>query len=256
MATSIDIDGLKTFVETRGSGEQTIVLLHGGLGNSDDLLDSIGRGLEGRFRLIAFDRPGHGYTADTGGPFHYDDMATHAIKLLERLDFSPRAHLVGWSDGGIVAMLVALRQPDLVDRLVLIGVNFHVDAVQLPESTDDAAPPVLRERYAQRSPDGADHFDVVVQKFLAMATTEPTLTVDDLARLGTPTLVLVGDDDAVDLGHTMSLYDALPAGRLCVVPGASHLVVIEQAPLVARIIEDFLTGPEPPDTMAPMRRAR
>lgn len=68
--------------------------------------------------------------------------------------------------------------------------------------------------------------------------------------------MLVGDDDAVGLGHTISLYKALQAGRLCVVPGASHLVVIEQAQLVARIIEDFLMGPEPPETVAPIRRAR
>ncbi len=183
-------------------------------------------------------------------------MATHAIRLLERLDLSAAPHLVGWSDGGIVALLVALRRPDLVDRLVLIGVNFHAEAVHLPSSVEEAAPPVLRERYAARSPDGGEHFDVVVEKFMAMANTEPTLTVDDLARLGTPTLVLVGDDDAVDLGHTVALYEALPAGRLCVVPGASHLVVIEQAQLVAQLIEGFLTGPEPPETMAPVRRAR
>ncbi len=86
MATFIDIDGVSTWTETRGSGERTLVLLHGGLGNSDDLLDSIGAAdLVGSFRVVAFDRRGHGYTADTDEPFHYDDMATHAIKVLEHL---------------------------------------------------------------------------------------------------------------------------------------------------------------------------
>lgn len=255
MATRIDIDGLRTWTETRGIGDRTVVLLHGGLGNSDDLLGSIGPGLEQRFRVVAFDRRGHGYTADTDEPFHYDDMATHAIAVLERLGESSTVHLVGWSDGGIVALLVALRRPDLVDRLVLIGANFHFDGVHELDMGGDA-PSGMVEGYAQRSPDGADHFPAVVQKFMAMVTSEPTLTTADLGRLTKPTLVLVGDDDLVRLDHTVALYEALPAGRLCVVPGASHLVVLERPRLLAEIITDFLLGPEPPETFLPIRRAR
>ncbi|KRE21870.1 alpha/beta fold hydrolase [Agromyces sp. Soil535] len=256
MVARIDIDGVSTWTETRGSGEHTVVLLHGGLGNSDDLLDSIGSELAGSFRLIAFDRRGHGYTADTDAPFHYDDMATHAIKVIEQLDAASKVHLVGWSDGGIVAMLVALRRPDIVDRLVLIGANFHFEGVHELDLGEDSAPSILLEGYAKRSPDGAGHFPVVAEKFMAMVTTEPTLTSDDLARIEHPTLVLVGDDDVVRLDHAVALYEALPAGRLCVVPGASHAVVLERPQFVAGIITDFLLGPEPPETILPIRRAR
>ena len=76
------------------------------------------------YRVVAFDRRGHGRTGDTEAPFHYDDMATETVSVLEQVVGGP-AHLVGWSDGGIIAMLVALRHPDLVRRLVLIGANFH-----------------------------------------------------------------------------------------------------------------------------------
>ena len=255
MATRIDIDGVNTWTETRGSGGTTVVVLHGGLGNSDDLLDSICAGLEQRYRLIAFDRRGHGYTADTDEPFHYDEMATHAIKVLERLDAPPKAHFVGWSDGGVVAMLVALRRPDLVDRLVLIGTNFHFKGIHDVDPGGDAPSPEQLEGYAKRSPDGAEHYPIVAQKFRDMITTEPTLTTEDLARLRHPTLVLVGDDDLVRLDHTVALYEALPAGRLCVVPGTSHAVVLEDPQLVAAIIEDFLLGSEPPETLLPIRRA-
>lgn len=268
MATRIDIDGLSTWVELRGHGDATVVLLHGGLSNSDDLLDSIGGELEDRFRLIAFDRRGHGYTPDTEQPFHYDDMATHAIAVLERFagvtdaasetsaatDAAPPVHLVGWSDGGIVAMLVALRRPDLVDRLVLIGVNFHVDGLNEFDTSDDPSGGAMHEAYAKRSPDGAAHFAVVAEKFMAMATTEPTLTPAELGALRHPTLVLVGDDDLVRLDHTVALYEALPAGRLCVIPGASHAVVLEHTRLVAEVIAGFLISPDPPETMVPVRR--
>lgn len=256
MAAYLDIDGVNTWTETRGSGEQTVVLLHGGLGNSDQLFDAIGSGFEPGYRVVGFDRRGHGYTADTEEPFHYDDMATHAIKVLERLDAS-KAHLVGWSDGGIVAMLVALRRPDLVDRLVLIGTNIHFEGlVELDLGGDSPVGDAMLEAYAARSPDGADHFPVVAEKYLAMVTTEPDMATADLARLEHPTLLLVGDDDLVRLDHTVALYHALPAGRLCVVPGASHAVVIEHPQLVSTIIRDFLQGPEPPETFLPVRRAR
>jgi pimeloyl-ACP methyl ester carboxylesterase len=253
----INIDGLSTWTDTRGSGENTVVLLHGGLGNSDQLFDSIGSDLEQDFRVVAFDRRGHGYTADTEEPFHYDEMATHAIKVLEHLDAPSKVHLVGWSDGGIVAMLVALRRPDLVDRLVLIGTNFHFDGIHAPDPGDDSpVGDVMLEAYAERSPDGADHFPVVAEKFTAMITTEPTLAAGDVAQLELPTLVLVGDDDMVRLDHTVALYEALPAGRLCVIPGASHAVVIEHPQLVAAIITDFLQSPETPETFIPLRRAK
>lgn len=269
MATRIDVDGVNTWTEVRGSGDATVVLLHGGLSNSDDLLDSIGVGLEAHFRLIAFDRRGHGYTHDTEAPFHYDDMATHAIGVLEHFaasksaldessvtDAAPPVHLVGWSDGGIVALLVALRRPDLVDRLVLIGANFHFDGLHEFDAGDDPSGGTMSEAYASRSPDGAEHFPIVAEKFMAMVTTEPTLTPAELGALRHPTLVIVGDDDMVRLDHTVALYEALPAGRLCVVPGASHAVVLERPQLVTEIVADFLMSPEPPQTLVPIRRRR
>lgn len=90
-------------------------------------------------------------------------------------------------------------------------------------------------------------------KLLRMWRSSPTLTTDDLRRLEAPTLVLVGDDDAVAIGHTIALYEALPAGQLAVVPGASHLVPIEKADLVNRLLMEFLDDGAIA-SMLPMRR--
>ncbi|WP_350348896.1 alpha/beta hydrolase [Agromyces sp. G08B096] len=257
MGGHTDVDGLDTWIDVRGSGERTVVLLHGGMGNSDDLLDSIGPRLEDRFRLVAFDRRGHGRTRDTDEPFHYDDMATHTIAVLERPEIAAAAtgvDLVGWSDGAIVAMLVAIRRPDLVDRLVLIGGNFHYDGVHELDSSGEPEQSPLYEGYAARSPDGPDHYRAVAEKWMTLITTEPTLTTADLARIDHPALVLAGDDDLVKLAHTVELFEALPAGRLCILPGTSHLVPFERAELVASVIADFLEGPAEPATMLPVRR--
>ncbi len=181
-------------------------------------------------------------------------MATETISVLEQV-VGGQAHLVGWSDGGIVALLVALRRPDLVGRLVAIGANFHHDGIlPLDFPPDSPVVAMMAQNYGERSPDGAEHFGVVAGKFLTMASTEPTLTVDDLKQIATPTLVMVGDDDVITLGHTCALYESLPAGQLSVVSGASHALPLERPDETARIILGFLTSDVPPVTIMPVRR--
>jgi pimeloyl-ACP methyl ester carboxylesterase len=251
----IEIGGHPTWVDERGDGAETVLLLHGGMSNSDLLLDVLGDPLAEHYRVVAFDRRGHGYTADTPAAFHYEDMATETIGVLERV-VGGRSHLVGWSDGGIVALFVAMRRPELVDRMVLIGTNFHHDGVlPLELSEDSPVAAQLLEAYAARSPDGPDHFGVLFEKFLAMATTEPTLSAGDIAAITAPTLVMVGDDDLPRLAHTCELYETLPAGQLCVIPAASHTLPIERPADVARNVVGFLAAQLPPATLMPIRRA-
>ena len=250
----IDVAGHSTWIYDSGSGEPTIVILHGGLGNSDELLDTIGPSIGENHRVVAFDRRGHGRTADTEAPFHYDDMVTETIAVLDQLIDGP-AVLVGWSDGGIIALLLSMRRPDLVSRQVVIGANYHFNGLRpLDFDPDSPVSAMMASAYTERSPDGKEHFDVVMAKAVAQFTTEPTLTVDDLATISTPTLVVVGDDDLVELSHTASLYEALPAGRLAIVPGTSHAVPLEAPSEVARLVLDFVVADDPPKTYLPSRR--
>lgn len=255
MGEYIDVNGHPTWFELSGSGDP-VLLLHGAFSNSDGLLGGFAR-LAEEYRLVAFDRRGHGRTADSDAPFHYDDMANETIAVLEHVDAA--AHLVGFSDGGIIALLVALTRPELVRSLVVIGTNYHVDGL-VPGVFDDVGPDselvaFTRPGYAERSPDGADHYPIVVAKTAAMLTSEPTLTTADLARVPMPALVLVGDDDAVLPTHTWSLYESLPASQLAVVPGTSHLLPYEKPDLVAQLVAEFLRTGGAVSTMMPLRRS-
>jgi pimeloyl-ACP methyl ester carboxylesterase len=248
--------GHETRRDTSSETAETVLLLHGGLSCSDELLAALEEPLSSAYAVVAFDRKGHGYTGDTDEAFHYDAMAEEVIGVIEHL--GTPVHLVGWSDGGIAALLASRRRPDLVRRQVLIGANFHHDGIvigDLDEDGDAALSGQMAQTYAQRSPDGIGHFPVVYAKFVAMARTEPTLTVADLGSVATPTLVLAGDDDMVSLEHTTALYLGLPQAQLAIVPGASHAVPVEKPDLVARLILDFLRGPVPPQTALPVRRA-
>ena len=252
MGERVEINGHPTWVDQRGSGDTTVVMMHGGLSNSDALED-LTNTLAEHYRVVAFDRRGHGRTADTDAPFHYDDMATEAIGVLEQVVGGP-AHVVGWSDGGNVGLLVAMRRPDLVHRMVVIGANFHFSGV-MPIHADQGFLDLLRPAYVERSPDGEEHFEAHLSKAMTMIETEPTLTADDLRTIPTPTLVLVGDDDLITLAHTTELYESLPAGQLAVVPGTSHVLPMERPDETARIILHFLQADLPPATFMPVRRS-
>jgi pimeloyl-ACP methyl ester carboxylesterase len=260
MGTYMQIGGHPTWVEDRGGEREPLLLLHGGFSNSDRFLEGVGRGLTDWYRVVAFDRRGHGYTADTDADFHYADMATETIRVLQDVVGGP-AHLVGWSDGGIVALLVAVARPDLVRKMVVIGSNYHADGViPVLEQGEGGEPAGFRNAlvgdYAERSPDGAEHFEVVFGKGLAMATSEPSMTTAELARISAPCLVMAGDDDMVLLPHTCSLFEALPRGQLAVVPATSHALPLEKPGVVVELVVDFLTAEEPPRTLLPIRRAR
>jgi len=247
-----DIGGHRTWFADSGGAGEPVLLLHGGLSDSELLLEPLEPALADRYRILAFDRRGHGRTADTEAAFHYDDMATETVAAIDKL-IGDRAHLVGWSDGAIVALLVALRRPELIHSLVLIGANYHFEG-NVPTEPGGSGFKIIKERYAERSPDGADHFAVVFKKSLAMFATEPTLITDDLRRITAPALVMVGDDDLMTLTHTASLYESLPHGHLAVVPGTSHAVILEKPEYVGQLIRDFLSAPGTPETYFPVRR--
>lgn len=244
--------GHQTWASIGSEKDEKVLLLHGGLSNSEALLDTVGQLLGASYRVAAFDRRGHGRTADTSEPFHYATMVDETIAFLEHL--GGPAHLIGWSDGGNVGLLVALRRPDLVGRLVVIGSNYHHDGLR-PLGPQDQLFAMQTASYAERSPDGADHFDEVLGKTLTMWESEPQLTVDDLRRVAVPVLVMVGDDDAIELSHTCSLYESIPGAQLAVVPGTSHALPIEQPDETVRIIERFLRAELPPTTIMPIGRA-
>jgi pimeloyl-ACP methyl ester carboxylesterase len=235
----------------RGDGPP-FVLLHPG-GTDSRALDPLAGELAGRYRVLTPEQRAHGHTPDPGGPLSYATMAGDTIAFLEREAQAP-VHLLGYSDGAVVALAVALRRPDLVRDLVVAAGVHHRSGwapgvlegpVQVPDFMVDA--------YAEVSPDGREHYGQVVEKLRRMHAAEPAFTAADLAELDVPVLILLGDDDEVRLEHAVAMYRALPQAELAVVPHASHGVLVEKPGLCARLITDF-HATDKPETVAPIRR--
>ncbi len=252
--TTVLLRGHPTWVTVGRTRGDDVVLLHGGLSSSASLRRSVGRRLASSYRVSAFDRRGHGRTADTDQPFHYDDMADETVAFLEWLGRA--AHVVGHSDGAIVGLLVALRRPDLIRRLVAVGANANpAGLVALePMALDGPGFDAWAADFGASSPDGAAHARVVAAKAQRLFASEPNISLDELADLRVPTLLVSGDDDTTRLEHTVELYGAIRDAQLAVVAGASHAVLKEYPGEVTALIRRFLEGPVPPVTLQPVRR--
>jgi pimeloyl-ACP methyl ester carboxylesterase len=256
MGTLTDIRGAATWYATHGSGE-ALVYLHGGFSDAREL-DRTLPAYTAHFRVLTPERRGHGRTPDIDGAYSFPGFADDTVAFLEEVVGGP-ADLVGYSDGATTALHVALGRPDLVRRLVLISGQFHVDGLQPgvldgPDAVGELVASPLAATYGELSPDGPDHFPVVAAKVVELARTGPTLAADQLAGVAARTLVVSGDDDVVQLEHTLQLYHGIPDSELAVVPGTSHLLLEEKPELVTRLVLDFLTT-EPVPTIAPIRRA-
>lgn len=252
MADYIDLNGVNTWYDQRGDGEP-LALLHPGGADARAWGPNIDA-LAARFAVFTPERRGHGRTADVEGPITYELMAQDTIAFLEQVVAAP-AHLVGCSGGAIVALLVALRRPDLARRVILISGVFHRDG-WTPAAIDPEAEPhqALAQGYAQLSPDGPDHYPVVYAKLARMSWAQPTLDAGDLRALASRTMVIVADDDEVKLEHATAMYRAIPDAELAVIPGTSHGLLHEKPALCNAIMLDFLTT-DPIPTIAPIRRA-
>jgi pimeloyl-ACP methyl ester carboxylesterase len=239
MSAYVQLGVVRTYYEEDGEGEP-LVMLHPGHADSRAFEPNL-PGLARRFRVYRPDRRGHGRTPDVDGPISYELMARDTIAFIERVVGGP-AYVVGHSDGAPVGLLVALRRPDLVRRLVFAAGVFHHDgwipgAIELDEETNA----FFVDYYGAVSPDGPEHFPVVAERLHRMHVEEPALTPADLARIPTLTLVMVAESDEMPLEHTLRLYDGLPDAQLAVVPGTGHGLLAEKPELCNAIIVDFLT---------------
>jgi pimeloyl-ACP methyl ester carboxylesterase len=257
----VELPSVKTWYEVEGEGDP-LLLLHGGL-CTNALWEPQRRQFAATYQLYLPERRGHGHSPDVDGPLSYYDMANDTAEFIEQVVDEP-AHLVGWSDGGIVALLVAISHPQLVWKIVTIGANFKpLDPEgelgrylhEFPPHPDPRLQPEFVANYEAVSPDGPDHWPVISAKVFDMFAREPNISLDDLGRIAAPTLVLVGDDDLIKFEHTLALYHAIPSAELAVVPGTSHRLLRENPELTNRIILDFLSN-DPAPTLVPVRRAQ
>jgi pimeloyl-ACP methyl ester carboxylesterase len=243
MPPYVDLGDVQGYAEVHGSGEP-LLLLHGGFCSIETWAGQI-PALAEHYEVHAPERPGNGRSADRPGPVSFDHMVRDSLAYLDAAGLES-AHVVGFSDGAITGLLLALEHPERVRSLVSISANLDPSIFDEDEEEDDgesgAAPGEsdLRAAYARLSPDGPEHAEVVLDKLLRMWRAEPNIPVESLARISAPTLVLAGDRDSIPTGHTIEIARGIPGAELCIVPHAGHMVIEQHPDVVNRHILEFL----------------
>jgi pimeloyl-ACP methyl ester carboxylesterase len=232
-----DANGVSIYYETYGAGPPVLVL-HGGFGSIEGMSYQI-KALARSHLVIAPDSRGHGRSTDSDAPLSYSLMSDDMSKLLDHLQIK-RADVVGWSDGGIIALDLAMRHPEHVGMLVAISANYDVEGGAESPVADSETPPVpLRYRFL--SPDRA-HWPAFYHKVVTMWQTQPNYTLGDLGRIKAPALIMAGEFDIIKREHTAQLAKAIPGSQEVIIEGATHLVTIEKPEIVNSHILTFLSG--------------
>ncbi|HEY2686040.1 MAG TPA: alpha/beta hydrolase [Steroidobacteraceae bacterium] len=223
------IHGHRIYYAVHGNGP-TLVLLHGG-GDSGEhsferQLDFLSEG----HRIVAPDQVGQGRTPDVPGPLSYTAMMEDTAELLKELKLS-HVDLVGFSDGGILGLMLAIRHPELVRRLIVSGVNIAPEGLN-PEDLED-----LR---ANQIPKPRTIDEKLSQLWLT-SPNDSELSLQLLTKISQPVLVISGDRDAITLEHTLTIFHALPNAQLCVLPGTDHATFSHRSEWLNPMIGAFLS---------------
>src|SRR5919107_2180706 len=218
-----EVNGLNMYYETHGSG-QPLVLLHGAY-MTIDLMGEIAPALAGSRQLIAVELQGHGRTADIDRPLSYELMADDIAALLRHLAIE-KADVFGYSMGGGVALQVAIRNPEVVRKLVVASASYTSDGMhpELLEMIPTLTPEVfagspIEEAYLRIAPN-PDDFPRLVAKMKRLDMQPFAWPPEDIRGIAAPTLLIVGDSDAIRLEHAVELFRLLGGGVIGDLAGA------------------------------------
>ena len=187
---------------------------------------------------------GDGRTADAvNRSFHYHDMAEDTVELMRQLEIES-AVVVGFSDGGIIGLDMAIHHPERVAKLVVSGANSRTDGytsenLEWVRTFNPDDEPVT-DAYGHLSPDGADHWPTFLGRLRPMWATEPNFTRAEMQSIEAPTLIIVGDGDIVRPEHAVEMFRMIPDSQLCVVPHAGHGVMPKET--ILTFLQEAPTG--------------
>ncbi len=235
------VNGIRIWYATFGpDGGEPVILLHGGLANANYWGNQV-RALATHYRVVVMDSRGHGRSTRNAEPYGYDLMASDVVALMDFLKL-PKAAIVGWSDGAIIGLDIAMHHPERVAKLFAFAANSDPSGV-----ADIAHSPVFNgfigraeQEYQKLSPTPTEY-----KAFLAQITrmweTQPNWTADDLKKIAVPSWIVDADhDEAIKRENTEFIAASIPDAGLLLQPEVSHFSFIQDAEQFTADVEHFL----------------
>jgi pimeloyl-ACP methyl ester carboxylesterase len=237
-----NVNGISIYYAVYGQGP-AVILLHGGLANADYWGNQI-KALMPRRTVIVMDSRGHGRSTRDTRPYGYDLMADDVVALLDFLNV-PKADVVGWSDGGILGLDLAIRHKERVGRVFAFAANTVPSGVK-----DDVEKNPTFAAFIKRAGDEyrahsatPNEYDAFVEQISKMWASEPNWTDAQLQAISAPVLVVDGDhDEAIKREHTEYIAATVPHAGLLILPNASHFAFLQDPELFNFAMLHFLDG--------------
>jgi pimeloyl-ACP methyl ester carboxylesterase len=247
-----EVNGLKMYYEIHGSGKP-LVLLHGAFGTVEGWATVLPTLAKTR-QVIVVELQGHGHTADLDRPLTYEQMAEDTAQLLKQLKIT-KADIFGYSMGGTVALGVAIRYPELVGKLAILGSStsspkdvFEPENYKQYQSiSTDFAPKVLKDPYDRAAPDPT-RWPILVTKIKNLGRDFKGYSAAEVKSIKAQTLIMQGDRDGIRPEHAVEMYRLIPNAQLALFSGGDHFILFTAPDRVLSTLTPFLDGvtPEPP----------
>ena len=230
-------DGVTLYYETYGSG-RPLLLVHGNGFSIGSLAAQIAF-FRDRYQVIAMDSRDHGRSSDSDAPLTYEAMTDDLAALIGHLRLDS-VDVIGWSDGGVEALLLGIRHPGMVRKLVAMAANLRPGPDALYPESEELIRTMISSMpdSVRNTPEGRRGLKVT-----GMMLTEPSIDPAMLGRISAPTLVLAGDHDVIRLEHTLEIFNHLPNGQLAVFPNSTHMVPYDDPATFNATIARFLDTP-------------
>lgn len=220
------VNGIKIWYAAFGRGAP-VILLHGGLANSN-YWGKLVPALAQRYRVIVMDSRGHGRSSRDEKPYGYDLMASDVVALMDYLKID-KAALIGWSDGAIIGLDIAMHHPERLTKLFAFAANSDPSAVKDVEHDPVFSAFIARARseYEKLSPTPKE-YDAFLKQITKMWDSEPHWTAADLAAIKVPTWIVDADhDEAIKRDNTLFMADSIPGSGLLIQPEVSHFSFLQ-----------------------------
>ncbi|MBY2932671.1 alpha/beta fold hydrolase [Rhizobium brockwellii] len=237
-----EVNDIKMYYAEYGKGDP-ILFIHGGLGNAEVWGHQVADFAKDHLVIVA-DSRGHGRSTRSQQPFGYDLMTSDYVALLDYLKID-KVTLVGWSDGGIIGIDMAMKHPEKLTRVIAQAANVTTDGVKadvMNNKTFNDYINVAGDYYRKLSPT-PNEYDAFVTQISEMWATQPAWTAADLGKIAVPITLAIGDhDEAVKLDHTEMMAKDIPGAKLVILKNASHFAMLQDPTGYDAMIRDAMAG--------------
>ncbi|MDB5159121.1 MAG: Pimeloyl-ACP methyl ester carboxylesterase [Mucilaginibacter sp.] len=217
------VNGINMYYEVYGNGDMPLVLLHGGGSTIQTTFENIIPFLAASNKVIAIEAQAHGRTTDRDTPESFEQDADDAAALLKHLNIT-KANFMGFSNGGTTALQIAIRHPELVNKIVVIAGAYQREGFMqgffdfMPTATFDSMPQQLKDAFMKVNPNHALLVNVF-EKDKARMVNFKDISDDQIRGIKVPALFMVGDKDVITVDHTMKMARLIAGAQLSVIPG-------------------------------------